>query len=158
MKDPNQLHLVNDLTGRIKVMTINNEPSKTQQQFKDECDINNIIKKFQNTGEFTHRAKNPGMYGDFSNITDYQGMLHTIQQAQDSFMTLPALTRKKFDNDPGELIKFLKDPSNTEEAIKLGLVEPKQQQTQQTQTPSQTQTSKQPKKAQTPAISTPDSE
>lgn len=111
--------------GRVRVRTMNTEKSRTQQQFKDECDINNILKKYVTTGEFTHLTKKNGVYADFSEIRDYRAMVDTVLYAQNAFMALPAEVRKRFDNDPGSLITFLQDPKNVEEATKLGLVEPK---------------------------------
>lgn len=112
----------NGLTG---VMTVNDEPTMTQQQFKDECDINNIMRKYQTTGEITHIAKKIGMYGDFSEIPDYHQMHQTVIEAEAAFMGLPAELRLRFKNDPGQLIDFLKDENNYEEGVKLGLLNKK---------------------------------
>jgi len=124
MKDPNQI-IKKRKDGSLDVGTINNEPSLTQQQYKDECDINNIMRKYQKTGEFNHLTRKEGVYGDFSDIKDYQGMLDTVLYAQKAFETLPAQVRLKFRNNPGELIDFLQDDRNYNEAVKLGLVENK---------------------------------
>lgn len=109
--------------GRIGVKTVNNEPTKTQQQFKDECDINNIIARYEKTGELSHLSGRKGAFTDLSDVTDYQGMLHTVIQAEEAFMTLPAVVRTRFRNDPGQLLSFLQDPKNKDEAIKLGLID-----------------------------------
>lgn len=111
--------------GRLRVRTINEEPSLAQQQFKEECDINNIVKKFHNTGEFLNMTSKTGVYADFSEIQDYQTMLHTVMAAEDAFNALPAQVRAKFRNDPGQLITYLQDPKNEEEARSLGLLNPK---------------------------------
>lgn len=111
--------------GTLRVITINDEPSMTQQQYKDECDINNIMKKYQSTGEFRHLTAKQGQYADFSDIMDYQDMLHTIQYADEAFAALPAEVRLRFKNDPGSLITFLQDDKNYDEGVKLGLLEPK---------------------------------
>lgn len=108
--------------GSLDVWSVNLEPSRTQQQFKEECDINNIIKKFNDTGQFRHVTSKEGMYGDFSLFTDYRDMWHAVRSAEDAFSTLPAEVRKRFRNDPQELIDFLGDPKNYEEALELGLV------------------------------------
>ena len=34
--------------GSIRVYTVNNEPSMTDQQVKDDCDVNFIVNKFTN--------------------------------------------------------------------------------------------------------------
>lgn len=103
------------------------DESRTQQQFKAECDINNILAKYRKTGLVTHLSKHQGHFGDFSTLSDYQTSLSKIMQANDSFSTLPSSIRSKFENDPGKLIDFLSDPKNNEEAYSLGLkIKPKE--------------------------------
>lgn len=125
MIDQNQKIYKHKETGRIVVETTFPEPSLTQQQFKDECDINNIMKKFASTGEFTHVTSNKGIYADFTEIKDYQSMLDTVIYADHAFNTLPAELRKRFNNNAGELLDFIQDPSNYDEGVKLGLLNPK---------------------------------
>lgn len=121
MKNLNQ-KITTRKNGTLRVQSINEEPTMTQQQFKDECDINNIMKKYSSTGQFTHLTSKQGVYADFTMITDYREMLETVQYAQDAFMSLPAEMRKRFDNDPGKLLEFIQDSNNYEEALTLGLV------------------------------------
>lgn len=111
--------------GRKRVRSINHRPSRTQQQFKAECDINNIMAKYQQTGEFLHVTKKTGRFADFTEIKDYQSMLDQVIVAQDAFASLPANIRLKFQNDPGQLISFLRDRKNHDEGVKLGLIDPK---------------------------------
>lgn len=115
--------------GNIKVQTINDQPSKTQQQFKDQCDINLIMKKYRETGQISHLKQNRGQFLDVSNIPSYQEALNTVISAQNSFQSLPSDVRKKFGNDPQNMIDFLSDNSNDTEAIKLGLKIPNPQNT-----------------------------
>ena len=95
--------------------------SMTQQQFKAECDVNNILAKYKRTGMLSHIQKHQGNFGDFSSIEDYQSSLGKLMQAQQSFESLPSELRAKFENDPAQLISFLSDKKNDAEAIKLGL-------------------------------------
>lgn len=95
--------------------------SLTQQQFKQECDVNHILAKYRKTNMITHLNKHQGQYGDFATAEDYQETLHRVMQAQDSFQQIPADVRARFNNDPARLIDFLSKPENNEEAIKLGL-------------------------------------
>lgn len=111
--------------GQIKVTTLNEEKTRTQQQFKDQCDVNNIMKKYRLTGEVTHVNKKQGLYTDLSDSPSYQTALDIIIQAERTFSELPSDVRKKFNNDPQEMISFLDDSKNNEEAIKLGLKIPK---------------------------------
>lgn len=109
--------------GSKRVSTINTIPSKTDESFGPDCDINNIYKKWMKTGDDSILKQRQGAYLDLTNIPDYATALNTIQQANDEFMSLPAEIRKKFANDPQEFISFLKDPINDAEAVKLGLKE-----------------------------------
>jgi len=97
------------------------DASRTQQHFKDECDINNILRQFNITGMLPEQAVSP-RYGDFSGIMDYHSALNQVIAAEDEFMSLPATLRARFENDPAQLIEFLDNPENKNEAIKLGLV------------------------------------
>lgn len=145
----NQIITKDPSSGRIRVRSQNNEPSLTQQHFKAECDINNIIKRFAQTGEITHLNKRKGSFQDLSNIGEsYQEMLDTVQKAQDAFMELDPIIRDRFRNDPGNLLAFISNPQNREEAIKLGLIEkPKNQ--------NETQNEKQQQNIQNPPHNSP---
>ena len=98
------------------------EPSLAQQQFKDETDINNILRQFNITGILPEAPLSP-RYGDFTGIVDYHTALNAVIAAEDGFMELPADLRARFQNDPENLINFLNDESNKDEAIKLGLID-----------------------------------
>lgn len=94
-----------------------------QQQFKDECDINNIMQKFGMTG-LLPQAPLEATYGDFSGVYDYHTALNAIIASEEQFNALPAQLRARFDNDPAKLMEFMDNDSNREEAVKLGLVNP----------------------------------
>jgi len=96
-------------------------PSRTQQSFRDECDINTILKRFNVTGELPLGSVQP-QYGDFSGITDYQSALNAVMAAQDSFLQLPAKVRARFDNDPALFVDFASDEANRDEMKALGLL------------------------------------
>ena len=92
-----------------------------QQHFKDECDINNILRQFNVTGLLPENTLSP-RYGDFTGISDYHTALNRVIAAEDEFMRLPADLRARFENDPAQLIEFLNNSENKNEAIELGLV------------------------------------
>ena len=98
------------------------EPSLAQQHFKEECDINTILERFNITGMLPQSPLSP-RYGDFSGIGDYHTALNRVIAAQDEFDGLPAQIRARFDNDPAKLIEFLNDEANRPEAEKLGIIE-----------------------------------
>jgi len=104
---------------------LNSEPSMAQQHFKDECDINQIMARYQRTGVLSDvPGSSRPMFGDFSNVSDYQSAQNAIVDVHDSFMSLPSSVRARFNNDPGYLLDFLAKVENRDEAISLGLVNP----------------------------------
>jgi len=96
-------------------------PSRTKQSFRDECDINHILRQFNVTGQLPVGSVQP-QYGDFSGITDYQSALNAVMAAQDSFLALPAKLRAKFDNDPAVFVDWASDEANKDEMKALGLL------------------------------------
>ncbi|QKI28943.1 VP3 [Kummerowia striata gokushovirus] len=96
--------------------------SMTQQQFKEEANVNTIMAKYRKTGMITYLSKHNPSFGDFENPMEYHDGLNRIAKAQQDFDGLSAEVRAKFSNDPGKLIEFLADDKNYDEALKLGLV------------------------------------
>lgn len=101
------------------VIHVNHEPTMTQQQFKDECDINQILKKFVETGFLD--TIGPGVFADISDTLDYQSSLNFIKQADEMFAALPSGIRERFHNNPAEYMDFVHDPSNLAEGQELGI-------------------------------------
>ena len=103
----------------------NDEPSMTQQQFKDEADINNIMARYQKTGvlvdPLTQVTRKP-MFDDFSELGDFRDHQQAVIDAQEMFMQLPSRLRARFGNDPAELLQWLSNSANKDEAIELGLM------------------------------------
>lgn len=102
---------------------INNEPSLTQQHFKDECDINTVLAKFVKTGVLDNIG--PGSFADVSELGDYREALGVLADAESAFASLPSAIRKRFDNDPANYLDFVHNPANEDEGIQLGIFNPK---------------------------------
>jgi phage internal scaffolding protein len=98
------------------------DPTLAQQHYKEECDINTILQKFNISGLLPETPLSP-RYGDFTGISDYHTALNRVIAAQDEFDALPANIRARFENDPAQLIEFLENENNRPEAENLGLVE-----------------------------------
>ena len=96
------------------------EPGRTQQNFKEECDINAIVGRWIRTGEPPGSSRQP-QYGDFTGESDYHSLCNRMLKSRDNFFTLPEHIRLRFDNDPSRLISFLDDPKNRAEGERLGL-------------------------------------
>lgn len=90
-------------------------PSLTRQEFAEECDVNHIMKRYE-----THVIGGPGMLppsGPMQYI-DFQDMPQTLLEymefmrtAENAFMSLPAIVRKEFDNDPVQFVAYASDPN-----------------------------------------------
>ena len=76
--------------GSIQVATDFKKKTRTQQQFKEMVNVNNIMKNYLKTGQWTHLANKEGIYADVAAITDYKESMEKIVKAQQSFETLPA--------------------------------------------------------------------
>jgi len=94
----------------------------TKQSFKDECDINTIMSRYQSTGELPDLALTAPQYLDASTVPDFQSMQNTLVEAQGLFDALPSKVRSRFGNDPGEFLAFVSDPSNRSELQSMGLL------------------------------------
>lgn len=94
----------------------------TKQSFKAECDVNNILAQYATTGMLSHVNKRQGDYLDLSEFpNDYLQTMQIYQEAEHQFGQLPALLRKKFQNDPYQFVQFLSDPDNADAIVSMGL-------------------------------------
>jgi phage internal scaffolding protein len=94
---------------------------KVRQSFKDECDINNIMKMFGKTGNLKVNPLEP-RYGDFGDVVDYHSAMNAIIASEEQFDALPSHLRARFNHDPANLIDFMNNESNKNEAMELGLI------------------------------------
>lgn len=99
-------------------------PSRTRQEFAEECDINTIMARYETHGVISHVNQREPMYIDLDNIPDLQAALDILETATASFMTLPAKVRKEFDNDPHQFIAFAEDPASLPKLREWGLALP----------------------------------
>lgn len=95
-------------------------PSLTDQSQAAECDVNNILKRFQQTG-ILPGVDTKAVFQDVSNVPDYHAAMDIVINAERQFSSLDAHVRKRFNNDPAEFMEFIHDPKKAAEAVKLGL-------------------------------------
>lgn len=110
---------VSDATGTVCL-----EPTRTQQQFKEECDINFLMKRFGVTGEIPQNIR-AVINDDFAEVFDFQTAMNTIRKGEEAFMQMPSGVRARFQNNPSVFVQWLSDEDNRPAAEKLGLVLPK---------------------------------
>jgi len=108
---------------RPYAITFDPSEGMTKQSFRDECNINKIMAKFQRTGLLNHYAKHAPQYMDIPAI-DYADALNIIAEAESMFEELPSTVRAKFENDPEKFLEFVQDPENLEEMREMGLANP----------------------------------
>lgn len=126
-KDSVRVPLVRRWYDEISVPIDLSGNSLTQQNFKDECDINNIMARFQKTGVLDHVNKHQGDYGDYTDLpVDFADAQNLVLRAQAMFMELPARVRERFGNDAGEFLSAVEDPDRRGELEELGLLEGKE--------------------------------
>ena len=94
-----------------------------KQSFKDECDINKIMAKFQKTGVLNHYAKHAPSYQDIPAL-EYADALNIIATADTMFEELPSELRKEFKNDPEVFLEFVQNPANLDQMREMGLAKP----------------------------------
>lgn len=109
-----------------KVVKTFTTPSLTVQSEKDRTDVHNILNRYVATGDLGYFGiGNPAkpFYGDFSVAPDFQQSMNLQVQAREYFDSLPSQMRLQFRNDYREMIRFLGNDENQEQAIKMGLLE-----------------------------------
>ena len=103
-------------------------PSLTDQQFKDDADINVLCARYRERGYYYNPLaavrEKPRMpqFGDFSRLPDLGTALSNVAQAQEMFMRLPAEVREACGHDPAAFIALEKNPQMQELLKKYGLV------------------------------------
>lgn len=101
----------------------------TIQSAKDECDLNVMVRRFGVTGVIMG-IKPPPPIEEFGEIFDFQSAMNVLRAAQESFDSLSANVRSRFNNDAAKFADFCcaRDEKgvlrNLDEMRKLGLAIP----------------------------------
>lgn len=125
----------------VNIYSVYNHPSSTgivfdeegfgrsmaQQHFKDDADVNTIMARYSRTGLLVdplsvNTSRKP-QFGDFSTVCDFHQAQNIIAESYEMFDALPSNIRKRFNNDPSELLAFIEDEKNHDEAVSLGLID-----------------------------------
>lgn len=93
-------------------------PSMTQQHFKDECDINVILKSYR--GKIPASTE-PAFFTDCT-VNDLQSAYEIAEDIGARFDSLDSEVRAKFNNNPLDLLEFVHNSDNETAAIELGLL------------------------------------
>lgn len=119
-QEPKHIRSILSDIARVQV-DFTGTQSKTKSEFKDECNINNIVRQCIKTGVMPSGDRQP-MFEDFSNVGSYNDAVTQVAEANSTFESLPSEIREKFDHSVQNLIDFIGDEANATEAQELGLL------------------------------------
>lgn len=92
--------------------------SRTKQSFKDETDIDKILKKAQMSGSLDHLTEHGGSYGDFAGF-DFHESQTMLAEGTQIFSELPSEVRNEFGNSVSAFFEFVNRPENVDNLAKL---------------------------------------
>ena len=118
---------------RLSITVNCEEPTLTQQHFKDEVDVTNIVNRYALTRDPTILQRTQEIYGDATSISFTEAM-HTVKQAESEFHELPDEVKAQYNNEPSE---WLQDVVNPQIQESEPTVEPQIPQTEQSEVESE---------------------
>lgn len=100
--------------------------SLSQQNFRDSCNVNKIIKRYSQTHGVDLMRGDPnligGVFGDFSSVPDLRVALERVKRAEAIFEALPLNVRHEFNHDVARFADYAFDPANRSRLCELGLI------------------------------------
>lgn len=94
----------------------------TEQHYKQECDITNIVRKYEKLGITPEMMLfNESETMDIIDAPSYLEAMNQIAEANNLFDGLPARIRQRFHNSPENFLEFMGDSKNIDEIEKIGL-------------------------------------
>jgi len=101
MREIRQLGKTDFRKVAVRAAVDTGQESIVQQQFRDECDVNVIVRRFGGVPPVQNEG---GVYADFTGISDYETALERVRRAQEDFMKLDPKVRERYDNDPARFL------------------------------------------------------
>nr|UXQ87953.1 MAG: internal scaffolding protein [Microvirus sp.] len=102
--------------ARKRVQVKFTKPTLTKQSFKDECNINNIVNRFQSTGQLPTNLNQDPQYG-FCPEIDFKEALDLTKNLQAEFDALSSDDKAGFDNNFQNYGAFLQEYSERPESF-----------------------------------------
>ncbi len=94
---------------------------RTKQTFRDECDINLIVKRHASDGLLAHLNPRMPTYGDFTASMELRDAMELVDLAEQGFAEIPAAVRAMCNNDPALFLRLVNDPDHIEALAEAGL-------------------------------------
>lgn len=101
-------------TGRLRVRTINEEPSMTVQSDRHKSEMKEILRKYEAVGIVDHLRNVDMQFLDVSEFTDYADMARQLKVAEQQFQDLPSKVREIFNHSVHEWLDAAHDPEKLE--------------------------------------------
>lgn len=94
---------------------------RTKQSFRDECDINLIVRRHASDGLLAHLNPRMPTYGDFTAAMELRDAMQLVDLAEQGFAQIPAEVRAMCNNDPATFLQLVNDPDHIEALAEAGL-------------------------------------
>lgn len=122
LKDQSESPFKSAYSQKLKIqIAFPDDSPHTRQEFADECDINNIMKQYEATGQLFHINEDAPQYLDCSG-DDFRDCMDYVAGAFSMFEELPSKIRSQFDNDPAAFLEFCSQEKNRPELAAMGLL------------------------------------
>lgn len=105
-----------NIKKRRRVSITFKEPSLTKQYFKDECDINNIVNRFSETGHLPYQNNLEPQYGEAPKM-DLKEALDMVNFAREEFDELDTVNKDRFGHNFNNYCQFLSDYEESPESF-----------------------------------------
>lgn len=104
------------------------KPSLTSQEFKEECNINVLLKKYAVQANLlgmplSEVIPQPSAenFGDFTNVEEFQQSMNRVAEVKGMFDALPSDIRQRCGNDPANFLRMCQDENNFKEFADRGI-------------------------------------
>jgi phage internal scaffolding protein len=87
------------------------QEKRTNQAFKESCNINTILKRYVTTGVIDHVKKYAPEYGEVSNL-DFEEAFNLVKKSKEMFAELPAVVRENFGHRVENFLAYMENPEN----------------------------------------------
>lgn len=105
--------------SRLRV-TVGGGDSMVRQAFKDEADINNIVARYEVSGQLP-LTEQQARFGDVSDVRDYKASLDFVREATEDLEAMPQDARVRFFEDPRQFMSDLENAKNRDDLVQLGI-------------------------------------
>lgn len=110
-----QVVTIREDTGRRRVQTLNEEPSKTVQSDRNQAEMRSILAKYEGVGIIDHMREVDLEFRDVSEFEDFADLMRQTKVAEAEFMRLPSKLREVFGHDVEEWLDVAHSPERLEE-------------------------------------------